>query len=395
MEDKKMKKYNHLNIEDRMIIESLIKLSYSCNQIANALGRSESTIRREIKANRSKTNPNFFNNYTPEYCSCTLKFPFVCNNCPKRNGKKVFKYYYIAHEAHQNYTLVKSHSRTGSNFSDSMINLIDNALIDGIKRNQPINHIIHSNDLPISKSTVYRWIHEGVVTPKIIDLQKAIRYKSIQHKPKRSNNSKNRIDRTYNDYLDYIAKHPDLNVIEMDIVEGTRSDNKCILTFACLKTGLLFSRLLPNQSTASVINALDDLEHTLGHDLFSYLFGVILTDNGSEFNNALGIESSCLTNIKRTKLFYCDPNRSDQKGTIERKHVDMRYIIPKKFSIEHLTQKKVDLMNSHVNGISRPTLNNQSTYNFARFLHGETIVHALGIKYIDPKQVTLKPILVK
>ena len=64
-------------------------------------------------------------------------------------------------------------------------------------------------------------------------------------------------------------------------------------------------------------------------------------------------------------------------------------------SIEHLTQKKVDLMNSHVNGISRPTLNNQSTYNFARFLHGETIVHALGIKYIDPKQVTLKPILVK
>ena len=184
-------------------------------------------------------------------------------------------------------------------------------------------------------------------------------------------------------------------MVEMDIVEGIRSDKKCILTFVCIKSGLLFSMLLDLQNKENVIKAFDKLELILGIDQFKQFFGVILTDNGSEFNDTEAMEFSPYTGERRTRIFYCDPRRSDQKGTIERKHVDMRLIIPKKQSIDFLTQEKVDLMNSHINGILRPTLNNRSTYSFALFLHTKQIIRKLGIVEIKPDDVHLSPNLIK
>lgn len=49
----------------------------------------------------------------------------------------------------------------------------------------------------------------------------------------------NRIDSTYNDYLEYITDHPELNIVEMDIVQGVRGDRKCIVTFVCIKSSFL------------------------------------------------------------------------------------------------------------------------------------------------------------
>lgn len=44
-----MKKYKHLKLEDRLIIEALIKLRKTCKEMSIELNRSESTIRREVK----------------------------------------------------------------------------------------------------------------------------------------------------------------------------------------------------------------------------------------------------------------------------------------------------------------------------------------------------------
>lgn len=73
----------------------------------------------------------------------------------------------------------------------------------------------------------------------------------------------------------------------------------------------------------------------------------------------------------------------------------MRLIIPKRKSIDFLTQKKVDLMNSHINAIIRPTLINKSSYDFSVFIHGPEIVRLLNITKIPSKNVLLNPTLVK
>lgn len=41
------------------------------------------------------------------------------------------------------------------------------------------------------------------------------------------------------------------------------------------------------------------------------------TDNSSEFADILGMETSCITGKQRTKIFFCEPNRSDEKGSCE------------------------------------------------------------------------------
>ena len=390
-----MKKYKHLKLEDRLIIEALIKLRKTCKEMSIELNRSESTIRREVKKNRYQTQPSLFNNDSPRTCSCSLSFPYVCNNCTKHNRQKVYKYFYSAERAQKAYHSNISFSRVGTNIDNEIMKEVDEAIVDGLTKNQSVNHIIHANHLPISLSTAYRWINDGVLSSKAIDLQKAVRYKNRKPKSNRGINKANRQGRTYVDYLSYISDNPHLNMVEMDTIEGLITDSNCLLTFVCIKSSLFFSFLLDAQTSANVVQTLNELEMILGNELFRNLFGVILTDNGSEFSDANAIEFSPFTGERRTRLYYCDPNRSDQKGTIERKHVDVRFIIPKKKSIVHLTKQKVDLINSHVNAILRPTLNNQSTFSFAEFMHGSLLLELLCITFIEPTSVHLKPELVK
>jgi IS30 family transposase len=47
-----MNKYNHLTQEERYSIERMRKAGYKQNEIAACLGRSESTIIRELRRNR-------------------------------------------------------------------------------------------------------------------------------------------------------------------------------------------------------------------------------------------------------------------------------------------------------------------------------------------------------
>lgn len=390
-----MNKFNQITIHDRTYIESAIKLELSCLTISKKLGRSESTIRREIKNNRYMTSPNPFNNYAPRTCECALKFPYVCNICPKRNSKKCYKYYYEANKAQIHSDKIRSFSRTGCQFDIEHFDYIDKMIIDGLSKNQPLNHIIIANELGVSTSTCYRWINQGILSSKIIDLRKAVRFPQKDKKEKRSMNRKHRIGRTHDDYLAFIATNPSLSVVEMDTVEGLKSENPCILTFAWLTPGLFMAHLMDRQTSLCVVETINKIEEQIGIELFKEIFTVILTDNGSEFSNATKIEYSHITGEKRTDLFYCDPNRPDQKGTVERKHVEMRLIIPKGKSISHLTQKKVDLICSHVNAVVRPTLNNKTTYEFTSFLHNEEILSLLNIDYVHKKDVLLKPELVK
>ena len=57
------------------------------------------------------------------------------------------------------------------------------------------------------------------------------RAKKRKNKKRRTRQEKEiLIGRKYDDFMEYISKNPDLNIVEMDTVEGLKSDSKCILT---------------------------------------------------------------------------------------------------------------------------------------------------------------------
>ena len=171
----------------------------------------------------------------------------------------------------------------------------------------------------------------------------------------------------------------------MDTVMG-RTGGKVLLTFNLSFCNFIFARLLENKTALEVTKHLYDIKNTL-HEAdkdFFQLFPVILTDNGGEFARVNDIEMDIRGEIK---LFFCDPNRSDQKGRIEKNHTLIRDILPKGTSFDNLTQEDINLVCSHVNSVKRAALNGKSAYELFAFTYGEEIPKLLGISKIPAEDV--------
>ncbi len=145
----------------------------------------------------------------------------------------------------------------------------------------------------------------------------------------------------------------------------------------------------------SVIDIFNYLEELFGVETFKKLFPVILTDNGSEFSNPKEIEYSHLTGEQRTKVFYCEPGRPDQKGSCEGNHEMIRRILEKKTSFDNLTQEDINLMMSNVNSYKRKKLNNSSPLEIFNLMHGNDIATKLNILEIKSNDINLTPSLLK
>ena len=161
---------------------------------------------------------------------------------------------------------------------------------------------------------------------------------------------------------------------------------KVLLTFNLSFCNFIFARLLDNKTALEVTKHLYKIKNTLHQadkDFFQ-LFPVILTDNGGEFARVDDIEMDVRG---ESKLFFCDPNRSDQKGRIEKNHTLIRDILPKRTSFDNLTQEEINLVCSHVNSVKRAALNGKSAYELFAFTYGEEIPKLLGISKIPAEDV--------
>ena len=97
----------------------------------------------------------------------------------------------------------------------------------------------------------------------------------------------------------------------------------------------------------------------------------------------------------RTKVFYCDSNRPDQKGSIEVNHEFIRRIIPKGTSLDEYTQYDINLMMSHINSYGRKRFNDRSPYRMFKAMYGEEVTKRLGIEKIPRDEINLTPELLK
>ena len=67
-----------LTIEDRILIEQLLKLNYKLKEISSILDCESSTVSREIKKRRITGKGDY------KECEKTVKYPFVCNGCQNK-----------------------------------------------------------------------------------------------------------------------------------------------------------------------------------------------------------------------------------------------------------------------------------------------------------------------
>ena len=377
-----MTKHKHLTLSDRNDIQLGLERGETFKAIGQSILKDPTTVSKEVKRNRQVRES------TCDNLPCPLldKAPFVCNGCPKRRQncgyKKIF---YLAKQAQKQYEQTLVEAREGTPLNSKTFWDMDKVISDGVKKGQHIYHILKTHNLDVSSSTVYRHIRKGYLSIAPIDLARAVKFKERRKSKLPSIPKEAKKGRSYEDFQNYLALKQLDSWLEMDTVLG-RMGGKVLLTFNLSFCNFIFARLLDNKTALEVTKYLYDIKNTL-HEAdkdFFQLFPVILTDNGGEFARVDDIEMDVRG---ESKLFFCDPNRSDQKGRIEKNHTLIRDILPKGTSFDNLTQEDINLVCSHVNSVKRAALNGKSAYELFAFTYGEEIPKLLGISKIPAEDV--------
>ena len=388
-------KKDRLTIEDSLLIEELLKLSYKQKDIAKIIEVESSTISREIK-NRRISNDALI------ICDKTNKYPFICHNCSKKVHCDKKKYYYSYRQAQKDYDNKLKYSRIGIDMSLDEVEYWNEYFKDKIKdKNQPILHLFKNieNSFPKSIQSFYKYVHKGYF-PSINDemLARSFSYKPRAKEEKPKTISKDNIikkGRKISDFEDYLKNNPYASIVEMDTVIGKFEDKNCIMTLYFRNSKLMLMFLIQKYKPNEVTKVFNLIKNNIGEDNFKSLFEIILTDNGWEFSKPDDIEFNSETGEKLINIFYADPYSSWQKGGIERNHEFIRYIIQKGITFDNLNQKNVNNMMNQINNVSRKSLDYQTPYQIFTKSYGEDISNKLHLKYIKKDEVNLSYRIIK
>ena len=425
--------YTHLGIEERKELEEYLRLpEITLKTIAAQMGRDPKCIREELKRHRQLrirknarnkcgkqnectrnrlcthcltglckycTHDNC-NEICDQYfrepvCKRTTRFPYVCNGCPDIESCKLPHMLYISDIAQKEYENNVREKKKGPRLSEQELATVSKAVKNGVDKGHSIDVIVHENNLPVSPSTVYRYVHSrcigGVVT---VDLKRAVRYK-IRNKPDVTPINYDYLNgRRWDDFLDRMDNDEPFNLWEMDTVIGKKgADEKCVLTLLYRRTNLQLYFLLDSCTMAEVNRVFNGIKRELGPELFRETFEVILTDNGKEFHDPLSLETDPDTGEKLIDIYYCRPRRSDSKAQCEKNHEHFREMVPKGKSMNSLTRVDVRYVSNNVNNYPRKKLGYKSPLEVSKPFLNEKV---FKLNYLHPlkcNQVKLKPII--
>ena len=138
----------------------------------------------------------------------------------------------------------------------------------------------------------------------------------------------------------------------------------------------------------------------LGADGTRRVFRAVLTDNGAEFSDEGAIAALLDEGPGETRLFYCDPRRSDQKGACERNHVEIRKLLPKGAGLrfDRLSPADMALAMSHVNSEPRGALGFSTPARAFRAMLGDdaaALLDAYGVGDVPLGDLDLTPGLIE
>jgi IS30 family transposase len=391
-------KNKHLTIDDREEIQKCLDCGMTFKAIGRRVGKDQTTISKEVRKHlqyvptKSVHKDKHGNVLPTPTCPRLLKTPFVCNHCSKKSYNCCYnKQKYVAKLAQQEYESLLSEAREGIPLTKESFYKADRVITNGIHDGQHLYHILQSNDLEMSKSAVYRHLHNGYLSVSAIDFPRVVKFKPRKTKPAEYVPRGVKIGRTHDDFCAYINENEITSWVEMDTLIG-RVGGKVIMTLHFTLCNFMAGVLLDNKTSAEVSAKFITLKKTFSHSdvRFGHIFPLILTDNGGEFSDVFTIEGD-LHGSRGSKLFFCDPYQSSQKPRVEKNHTLFRDIVTKGQSFDNFTQDTVNLIFSHVNSVKRKSLNGKTPYEMFAFTYGDNIAELLGVIPIPANKVVQSP----
>ena len=339
------RKFKHLTKTQRIALESYLKIKTPIKQIADLLGVNFSTIYREIKRGEYIHKEKVYDSYgfvsykNVKRYSCDLAQQRYENNL-KDKGADI--------KLGNDYDLAEYIERKIVDEKFSPLAVLGEIKAKGLKFNTTI-----------CVNTLYSYIEKGVFSRLSIN---NLPFKSKKKKSKRKVLIKRAPRGTSIEQRPIeILERKTFGHWEMDCVCGSTRNSLLVLTERLTRKEIIIP--IKTQSANNVVLSLNKLEYKYGNK-FKRIFKSITVDNGMEFSNVTGLEKSIFNKkSKRTKLYYCHPYCSCERGTNERINREIRRLIPKGTDLSKISDKEVKQVENWVNNYPRQVLNFNTSAN--------------------------------
>ncbi|EAK8386874.1 IS30 family transposase [Listeria monocytogenes] len=300
--------YKQFNIDERACIASFLREGKNYSVMAELLGRSVSSVSREIKRNANEQGV-----YNPSLAQI------------KADTRKTQK-------------------KNRSKYSLTLKQKIEADLLKGWSPEQIVGTYRTAEDSFVCHKTIYRWLRKGdLVNGNVI----VLRRKGEKYK-RRTDVNRMRGGKNIRDRPKEARDRKRIGDFELDTVVGCKGTKSCLLTIVDRKSRFLFASLIPDRTAARVSNEIsrilsDEVVHTL------------TADNGKEFSNFSEIEQNL-----QTEVYFADPYASWQRGTNENTNGLLREYVPKGVDIGTYTQEQIQEYVYMLNTRPRKVLNYQT-----------------------------------
>lgn len=323
-----MRTFKHFTFNDRLRLEVLKKAGHKPKEIAEILHFHVSTIYRELKRGEFEalnSDLTTETRYSPDIAQEYMNGVLTAKGADLKIGNE-------------------------KEFADRIEDIIIN---EGYSPAAALAKVkAEGIDFTVCVTTLYSYIDKGVfLNLTLKDLPekrkggKRTKRKTTQKRATKGESIENRPEE--------IDTREKFGNWEMDTVVGARGvSKKSLLVLTERKTRKEIIFLLKEHTAAAVVKALDKLERKMGAK-FREIFKTITVDNGSEFADWEGMERSKRTKKKRTKIYYCHPYSSWERGSNENQNKLVRRHIPKGVNFDDKTQGDVDNIAEWINNYPR------------------------------------------
>lgn len=298
--------YSHFSIEDRNCIAYGLKNKKSYRSIAKTLGRSHSSVMREIKRN------SITEQYNPSYAQ--IKYRVRKKKC----GAKLK----LTSELHLliNKCIKSRHS--------------PEQIAGRLKRNNSIH--------TVCTKTIYTWINKGLIA--------SISKKNLRRKGKKKTNNETRGKiggKNISLRPVKINTRREIGHWEGDTILGKKGKS-AILTLVERKTRFTYLFKLEDKRSYSVEEYLKKLFKRLPQKVFKS----ITFDNGKEFSRHKELEEKSSLSI-----YFSNPGSPSERGTNENTNGLLREYFPKGRELNNITSKELNDVFLEINSRPRKCLN--------------------------------------
>lgn len=303
-------RYHQITYEERYTLGLLRRQGLAAAAIARILGRHRSTIVREIRRNRARSDGS----YRPQLADWYAR------------GRR-------------------SHSRRNRRFAASDWARVRSLLREDWSPEQVAGWLRRHNLLEISHETIYRYIwadkHQGGLLFKHLRGARKQRRKRY-----RSYDSRGRVagKRPITARPAVVETRNQVGHWETDTVLG--AGRPCVLTIVERKTGYLALGKLRARTTAEVNRRAVRLIRTQPRPVRT-----ITADNGTEFHGYANIERATTT-----RFYFATPHHAWERGTNENTNGLIRQYLPKRKSMARLTQHECNAIARKLNRRPRKRL---------------------------------------